>query len=149
MTTNFEERKPASFRVPKDQLELLLTLVKSGKFDSLTAVIEKAVQNFIKTESGLNPDTVVAILPRQDYVKLLKMHDGYAAEGVKTAVQEYITNFPEKAKRRELYCKIVDSQQNPESAVLPSVNPENWETISKKDFEELRQYGQRLRPHNI
>ncbi len=92
MTTDFGERKMVSCRLPKGQLGLLWTLVESGKFNNLTATIEKAVQDFIKTEPSLNPDTVVAVLPRQDYITLLKMHKGYAAEGAKEAIQQYIEN---------------------------------------------------------
>jgi hypothetical protein len=92
MTIDSEGRKMVSFRLPKNQLGLLWTLVESGKFDNLTATIEKAVQDFIKTEPSLNPDTVVAVLPKRDYVELLKMDNGYAAEGVKGAIQQYIDN---------------------------------------------------------
>jgi hypothetical protein len=92
MTTDSEGRKMVSFRAPKHQLGLLWTLVESGKFDNFTATIEKAVQDFIKTEPSLNPDTVVAVLPKRDYVELLKMDNGYAAKDIKEAVQQYVDN---------------------------------------------------------
>jgi Arc/MetJ-type ribon-helix-helix transcriptional regulator len=84
-------------RLLSKDLKVLESLVRSGKYATLSDVIRAAINNFIETQFAPNHISKITIeLPKGNYIELEKIVKGgdsvSVEDAIRNAVREYIQN---------------------------------------------------------